>query len=108
MSQCVIDSLPFLKLLGSCSKKLLRQVIHEADTDLLNALHEVLVNVDEGNVALTQTARFQLRKRRNTFKKLLRNLKAVSSKRNKFKQYGPVIFPIVLPSAVQWLQNQSK
>ena len=107
MSKCVTEAAPYLKLLGTCSSKLIKQIIQEADSSLLNALHEVLVNVNEGNVILTQTARSQLRKRKKIFGLLLKNLKTLSSKRQKFKKYGPVIFPIVLPSVIKQLNDGS-
>lgn len=106
MSQLVIDQLPYLKLLGSrCSSRLIKQIIQEADSSLLNALHEVLVNVNEGYIWLTQTARSQLRRRKKSFQLLLKNLKSVKSKRQKFKKYGPVFFPIILPSVVAQLNG---
>ena len=107
MSKRVIEALPYLKLLGTSSSKLIKQIIHEADSSLLNALHEVLVNVDEGNVILTQTARSQLRRRKKIFGLLLKNLKSLNSKRRKFKKYGPQIFPIILPSVTQQLNGST-
>lgn len=107
MSQYVIEALPFLKLLGTCSSKLLKQIIQEADISLLNAIHEVLVNVHESNVILTQTARSQLRRRKKAFKLMLKNLKTIKSKRQKFKKYGPLIFPIILPSVVAHLNGST-
>ncbi len=106
MSLLILEQLPYLKLLGSCSPKLFKQIVQEADKDLLNALHEILVNVKEGNVMLTQTARGQLKRKQKTVKLLSKNLKTVTAKRKAFKKYGTLIFPIILPSVlVQLNQN---
>jgi hypothetical protein len=98
MSQCVLGSWSYIKILSRSSAKLNKQIIKDCDEKLLNALTEVFYNVANSNVILTQTARNQLKKKRKSLTLLGRSCKSIQRKRNKILKHGVPLFPIVLPS----------
>jgi hypothetical protein len=103
MSQSLIKALPHLLVLANSSPKLIRLIIQEGNSDLINALFEILNNIWEVKIILTPTARKAV-SRGNKLSKIIKSKK----RKAELKKHGPKILPLILPSVLAQIYGCQK
>jgi len=88
-----------------------RLLLTVADDQLYNALHEIAVNYNRGNIKLKSNQKRQISKFKNLLKRLATKPKSKAIKRKLIKQSGgflPFILPLIanlIPSVIDAIKN---
>ena len=101
MSNCLIDNLPFLKLLQQTESEDQRQSLLETATpSQIRSLSEICNHVLKGHCKLDKESRKKLSKNKKLLRKLANPSKTFKTKRRYLSQRGGGVFTILLPTLI--------
>lgn len=103
MSKQVRSNIPALILLSQAKTALRKTIISQADSDLISALSECILNTIKGRVKLKKHQIRKLRKNKIILQKLADQKTSISSRRKLLIQNGGGFLPALLIPALSVL-----
>jgi len=98
----ILDQKHLLRELSKKKSRYSKLILNNADSNLIKAICESLLNVLEGKVFLEDSDRARLKKYKFVLRELIKK-GALKSKKNILVQKGGSILPFFLPSVLQTL-----
>jgi hypothetical protein len=95
-----------LQILGKAGQKIRKGIINSCDKELLNAISEIVLNVLNGTVNLSNCSKRKLRKHKTALRRLVVKRVTTSAKRRYIVQRGGFLLPLlgaVLPTIASLL-----
>jgi hypothetical protein len=90
-----------LQVLGQAGRKLRKAIINSSDKELLNAISEIILNVLNGTVTLSNCSKRKLQKHKTKLRRLADKRVTTTAKRRSIVQRGGFLLPLlgaVLPT----------
>jgi hypothetical protein len=98
MSQRVKDHTSVLRRLVSCSKQKRKQILLNADAELIKTISEIALNTLNSNVELSDDQFKKLCRHKNTLRDLADKRVSVKKKKKKIlRQAGGFLLPLLIP-----------
>jgi hypothetical protein len=102
----ILSNYHALRVLGQAEPKLRRAIINSCDKELLNAISEIVLNVLNGTVNLSNCSKRKLRKHTTALRRLADKRITTPAKRHYTVQRGGFLLPLlgaVLPTIASLL-----
>ena len=90
-----------LEFLSKCSDQMRKDILKNADKDLIQCICECVFNCLKGNVQLLKDEKIQLSKYKQPLRDLIKNRQSIKNKRKILVQKGGAILPFLLPAIVE-------
>ena len=98
MSSCIKKHIDEIKVLRKAKPKLRKAILSEADKDLVLALCEIVINVLNGNVKLSDSERSKLIRYKKALRDLANKKNSVKAKRDILVQRGGFLAALLPPA----------
>ena len=105
MSQCMRNNIDFLRVLKNCNSKQRRALLQAADSKLLKAICECVLNVLRGTVKLNPSQKRKLRRHKDSLRQLADKRIPLKRKKNLIVQKGEGFLGILLAPVLQQLAS---